>query len=105
LENALGDGFIRKESEVDTGYQAKVLAGAGRTQSGIGWFIVIIGIFGLLVGAGMWSQQSALMGAPIMGIAVLIAVMGFLTVAAGQMITCFVQIERNTNKILEKMSP
>ena len=73
-------------------YDFKTLLGFGKFISGLGWVLVVLGLFGIL--SGLVTSGPARILAVIGGIYVI--TYGILIVASGQAISCFVAIERNT---------
>jgi len=69
------------------------LASYGRFMAGFGWFIVMLGGFAALIGLGV-------RGIGIIGLfgGVFVAIMGVGFVVNGQLVSCFVSIEKNTRK-------
>ncbi|MEO0083851.1 MAG: hypothetical protein ABIK33_05680 [candidate division WOR-3 bacterium] len=76
------------------------LLGYGKFISFIGWVFVFIGVIVIIVAlVGALGRKNF----SIMGIlpGVIIAISGIMTVASGQVISCFVAIEKNTRKSKE----
>ncbi len=73
-------------------YQFKTLLGYGKFISGFGWFVVLIGIIAIIV--GLASGEEA--GFGIAGGALILIILGISMVISGQVISCFVSIEKNT---------
>ena len=85
---------IEADQSGDAEFEFKTLLGFGKLISGLGWILVIIGAFVSLTGftnSGMESLFFILGG-------LVVAIMGLFMVANGQLISCFVSIERNTRQ-------
>lgn len=81
-------------------YEFKTLLGYGRFTSGLGWFIVLIAVITVLFGImGIISKQTTGYAAALGG--VIIAIGGISLVVSGQVVLCFVSIERNTRATWE----
>ena len=78
-------------------YQFKTLLGYGKFISGLGWFIVFLGIIAII--AGIASRQTTGFAAAIGG--VITALMGISFIVSGQVVSCFVSIEKNTRETYE----
>lgn len=81
-----------EEGRLKEQYDFKTLLAFGKFISGLGWVIVLLGLFGTL--SGLVISGPARIIALIGGIYVITS--GILIVAFGQAISCFVAIERNT---------
>jgi hypothetical protein len=97
-------------NQVGTPNDYNTLLLVGKINSFLGWIIVVIGAFGF-IGGIMSSFAEDIFAIIPMGIGLLIALVGILVVASGQVFSCFVSIERNSKatvdgiqKILEKMN-
>jgi len=86
----------KKNSNVEA-YQFKTLLGYGKFISGFGWFVVIIGIITII--GGLVSGNEA--GFGIAGGALVLIILGISMVISGQVISCFVSIEKNTRATYE----
>lgn len=78
-------------------YQFKTLLGYGKFISGLGWIVIIIGIIAIIGGFASGSEVGV-------GVAVgslIFIILGIGMVASGQLISCFVSIERNTRATYE----
>ncbi len=87
----------------DRQYDFRSLLGLGRFMSGVGW--VAVGIGAIVFSIGLVVVCSSGRGAAFGGVAVvggaLLGILGFLVVACGQVMSCFVTIERNTRGTYE----
>lgn len=101
------NGFIAKKqpkeqaasstSTISSSYQFKTLLGYGKFISGFGWFVVLIGIISII--GGLASGNEA--GFGIAGGALVLIILGISMVISGQVISCFVSIEKNTRATYE----
>ena len=77
-----------------------------KVVAGVGWALVVFGVFSLLAGVGGGDSLEAGLGVAF-GIAFVAS--GVLTVALGQLLRCVVSIERNTRVLaqlaLERRDP
>jgi len=81
----------------------KTLLSYGKVLSAIGWILVLLGIISILI--GLVNSDEALI--ILVGGGILVIIMGFVIVVAGQYTSCFVYIERNTHlscEYLKKLS-
>ena len=89
--------------EIKNTYDFKTLLGCGKFISGFGWVIVVLGIVGMfgIFGGVIGAEElgCSIIGAIAAGM--LSVIMGIGIVAIGQLITCFVSIERNTRLTYE----
>lgn len=67
------------------------LSGYGKFISGFGWLVVVLGAFAVVLGLG--TRNFGIVGIVSGALAI---IMGIGLVANGQLISCFVSIERNT---------
>jgi len=81
----------QSEKEPQEVYKFKVLLAYGNIFSGIGWLVVIIGICIILFS---FIEGKDLL--PMIGVGLIVIIFGFFLVASGQVVSCFVEIERNT---------
>lgn len=89
------------DDDLNTGYRARTLKFVGSFCSATGWLFVFLGVIGAVLS---FSQMRIPMYFyPILGGSVLAIIMGTITVASGQVISCFVQIERNTRALAERL--
>lgn len=82
------------------------LLSLGKTLSTIGWIIVAVSGLLIILSLGSCSDGDKLEGTIMFIIGFLSAGIGYLIVANGQMISCFVSIENNTHKtsnLLDKL--
>lgn len=99
------EGFIPKKQEdsttstipTSTSYQFKTLLGYGKFISVIGWIVIIIGIIAIIGGFASGSE----VGVGVAGGSLIFIILGIGMVASGQLISCFVSIERNTRATYE----
>lgn len=92
-----------EEEEAEVKYHFKTLLGYGKLISGLGWAVVILGIITII--AGLSKAEDAWDIVAIRNI--IIIILGFGMAISGQVISCFVSIERNTRatyEILKKQS-
>ncbi len=85
------------------GYNHRVLLTLGKLMSGVGWAISIAAFFTLLVSTGQLMDGSESAVIQLVG-SIPSLLLGLLTVAFGQQISCFVAIERNTRAIQQHLS-
>jgi len=78
----------------DIEFDFKTLLGFGKFISGLGWILVIIG--GILALTGLTNSGNESLFFILGGL--VLAIMGLFMVANGQLISCFVSIERNTRQ-------
>lgn len=95
---------IRQAVGDSTDFQANTLLAVSKFQSFVGWLVTVIGGFGAIGSLVAMSKFNIMIGLVAFAGSVLLVVIGILGVSIGQTIRCFVQIERNTNKILERLS-
>jgi hypothetical protein len=81
-----------QEEIATSGYEFKTLLGYGKFISGVGWIVIILGVIGILAGISTGDDK----GWFITGGALLTGLTGLGLVVFGQLISCFVSIERNT---------
>ena len=95
IERQEREKMISEETVNGFEYNFKSLLAYGRTISGVGWVAVVVGGISLLVGSvkSIDNNEFGVLG--LMG-GLLIGIFGFLIVTMGQMISCFVTIEKNT---------
>jgi cytochrome c biogenesis protein CcdA len=94
----------KQESISQAPTRFNTLLGIGKFIAGFGWLVVIVGIVALIFGISKLDES--------MGITSLIGgfsfiVLGIVSVAYGQLIECFVSIEKNTketNELLKEKS-
>ena len=89
------------EETIASSFDFKTLLGFGKFISGCGWIVLIFGVLAILVGIGSGEDEGFLLA----GGALLAVLMGLGMVAFGQLISCFVAIEKNTRgayKILKQ---
>ena len=92
-EEGIKKEIVQAEEEASEElYHFKTLLGFGKFISGLGWAAVILGLFGVLIVLATLRQTGII--AVIGGIYVILS--GILIVTLGQVISCFVAIERNT---------
>jgi hypothetical protein len=90
-----------KEEVASSGYEFKTLLGYGKFISGVGWIVIILGVIGILAGISIGDDEGWL----IAGGALFTALAGLGLVVSGQLVSCFVSIEKNTrvtNEILQQ---
>ncbi|MCF7805107.1 MAG: hypothetical protein K9N46_04485 [Candidatus Marinimicrobia bacterium] len=78
----------------------KTLQSFGSVYSGIGWFIVVVGIVGILVGLGQEQRSDIII---IVG-SVILALSGLGFIITGQLVNCFVSIENNTRGMYQLLA-
>lgn len=78
--------------------QFLTLSGYAKVFSGIGWFVVAVGVIVTLFGL---SQEDSVLLALMGGGAVIVS--GVVIVASGQLISCIVAIQRDTSKIAQML--
>ncbi len=78
-------------------YHFKTLLGYGKLISATGWFIVFLGIICIVGGIGSGEE----IGFAIAGGGLILIIMGIIMVVTGQVISCFVSIEKNTRLTYE----
>jgi len=83
---------------IDTRF--KTLLGYGKFLSSVGWFIIIIGIIAIFGGIVSGAEGDEIGFGIAMG-AVVVIILGIGMVASGQLISCFVAIEKNTRSTYE----
>lgn len=83
------------ENDVDS-YHFKALLGYGKFISGLGWVTVILGVIGIFAGLGSGKAGIVVASAAFFGV-----LAGIGLVASGQLISCFVAIEKNTRTTYE----
>jgi len=85
----------------DSGTAGFVTLGAlGRFISGLGWIIAVFCALLALVGIGSIMTDNRIPGVMSLYFAILGVISGIIMVAFGQLISCFVSIERNTRATL-----
>ena len=75
----------------------KTLLSLGKLISIIGWFVVFLGGILFIVGLGQLNEGYGIMSASGLVSGIIVSVFGLICVAFGQVISCFVSIENNTN--------
>jgi hypothetical protein len=81
-----------------TGYQFRVLLGYGKAISSLGWIVVLMGIIGFIIGLANLGHGPGIL---LLAGGIIISIFGLIIVASGQIISCFVSIERNTRATQE----
>lgn len=105
-ETDAGDGYT-PDSGQPSERRFKTLLSISKLISGVGWVIVglaaVSGIVGIVAAMSLPPPpEEAVMALAVgLGGGLWLAVMGLLTVAAGQVYSCFVAIERNTRSTYE----
>jgi len=102
-KEALKKMEIEKELEQLNGdfpYHFKALLSYGKISSAIGWIIVIIGVIVFFVGFANLEFDGALGISAILG-GIFISILGIGMVIGGQLVSCFVSIEKNTRSTYE----
>ncbi len=89
--------FSDIDRELKEIYHFKTLLGYGKLISGVGWVIVIIGILSIIGGLASLDE----FGIAIVGGALFLIISGIGMVISGQVISCFVSIEKNTRATYE----
>jgi uncharacterized membrane protein len=77
-------------------YQFKTLLSYGRLVSSLGWVIFIVGFIVILLSIAMISKRGNPLGFMSIIWGAITAISGISIVIWGQIISCFVSIERNT---------
>ena len=88
---------VSSTTSISTSYQFKTLLGYGKFISGFGWVVVLIGIISIIGGLASGSEASF----GIAGGALVLIILGISMVISGQVISCFVSIEKNTRATYE----
>ena len=88
---------ISNESTSIANYKFKTLLDYGKFISGLGWVVIIIGIIAIIVGFANGSE----VGVGIAIGSIIFIILGIVMVASGQLISCFVSIEKNTRATYE----
>jgi len=102
-EEKPSENSLNREKKEDTdigvqqSYQFKTLLSYGKFISGFGWFIGILGAIAII--GGLMSGEEAGFGIALG--ALLLVVIGIMMVVSGQLISCFVSIEKNTRTTYE----
>ena len=89
--------FSEVDRELKEIYHFKTLLGYGKFISGVGWFIILIGIISIIAGLASGDES----GFAIAGGALFFIISGIGMVISGQVISCFVSIEKNTRATYE----
>ena len=81
-------------------YHFKTLLSYGKFMSGIGWFMVVLGACAVILTLSYIAVVSLTALAAVL-VAILVIAFGIGMVASGQLISCFVSIEKNTRTACE----
>ena len=92
-----GESVVGAKEVSTASYEFKTLLGYGKLVSGLGWVVVLLGLFGIIAGLGSGHNGGFLLA----GGAFIACLIGLGMVAAGQLISCFVSIEKNTRTTYE----
>lgn len=91
------DIAITKITNTKAIYQFNTLLGYGKFISGLGWLVIAIGIIAIIGGFASGSE----VGVGISVGSLIFIILGIGMVASGQLISCFVSIEKNTRATYE----
>lgn len=94
------EGTDKLDREVKSIYQFSTLLGFGKFISGFGSIIIVLGIVGIL--GGLISGEDFL-GYSIASAGAILVLIGIGMTVNGQLISCFVSIERNTRMTYEML--
>ena len=82
-------------------YRFKTLLVYGNLILGLGWFIFVLGIFGIIAGIAAGLAEGHPEYLALSGLGFIFGINGLLLVVSGQLISCFVAIEKNTRTIYD----
>lgn len=88
----IDESISEKDGDIVEEYEFKTLLAYGKFMSGLGWILVTLGIVAFIGGLLSGVDEGFL----IAGVGVIIFIIGILVVVFGQLISCFVTIEKNT---------
>ena len=94
---------VSNNSKIDYVNNFKALSGYGSLISGTGWVIVIFSILAFIIGliSIVNGTELELGGYTLMFSGVIFGISGLLLVVAGQIVSCFISIERNTRSVFK----
>ena len=86
-----------EQEEFKEEYQFKTLLGYGKFISGFGWLVVILSVLAIIIGLASGGEEAF----TVAGGAIFVIILGIGMVISGQVISCFVSIEKNTRATYE----
>ena len=87
------------EQDIVVGYRSRTLLVYGKIVSAVGWLVLVAGLVIFMISSGMIEHVNA---HPIMTpISLLMILIGIAMIVSGQLISCFVSIEKNTRYTYE----
>ncbi len=86
-----------EQEEFKEEYHFKTLLGLGKFISGLGWIVAAVAIIAIIAGLASGEEE----GYVIAGGSVLGIISGIIMVVLGQLVSCFVAIEKNTRTTCE----